>query len=88
MTKAEALDLAHRHIIHQNTEAPLHPDYEYVVTEPTEYADYWYFDHEFNHKADLPESEWLGFGGAPGYTVSKQTGEVTPISWQEKRALT
>ena len=45
------------------------PDYCRVLKDGRELDDYWYFDYSFENLLGLPESEWSGFGGAPGFFV-------------------
>jgi hypothetical protein len=87
MTKEEALTIAQVHIERINEFEPLHPDYEYVVSEPYEYEEYWYFDHQFRPKPDVIVDPNARFAGPPGYVISKQTGEVKTIAWWQLHEL-
>ncbi len=77
--KTEAISAAERYL----AENPLpHEDYEWTTSEPIEVPEGWYFDFTIHCRLDLPEDEWEQFGGAPGFLVSKESGDITVLNWQ------
>jgi len=58
-------------------------NYQWIVAEPTQYNEAWYFDHTFEHRFGRLAEEPLFLGGAPGFLVSKSTRLVSTVSWQE-----
>ncbi|HEX8349314.1 MAG TPA: hypothetical protein VF598_05090 [Hymenobacter sp.] len=87
LTREEAIELADAYIKHQNEENSFHPEYEYAVSEPREYEEYWFFNFEIRHVHDLPKKDWEMFAGAPGYLVYKNTGQVKTTSWEKYSLL-
>ncbi|MBC6697724.1 hypothetical protein [Hymenobacter sp. BT190] len=83
MTKEEAIAIAHGFVSQQNQESPLPTDYQWIVAEPTEYDEAWYFDRTFEHRFGRLAEEPLAIGGAPGFLVSKSTRLVSTVSWQD-----
>lgn len=85
LTEANALAQAYLEQANQNGQAPA--DYEYVLSKPVQYEHCYYFDYQLRHRFGLPQSQWELFAGAPGFIVSRQTGEVSVVSWGEKAQL-
>ncbi|PJJ60565.1 hypothetical protein [Hymenobacter chitinivorans] len=83
MTLHDASALAQAHLQEANRTGLTPDDYEYVLSEPVEYAHCYYFDYQLCHRFGLPESQWEIFAGAPGFAVNRQTGEVSVVSWGE-----
>ena len=77
MNVAEAKIIAAAHI-----EASPHPheDYSWVVREPSDTGDCWYFDYHMEHNHGLPQDEWILFAGAFGFLVNKSSGDVSIVS--------
>lgn len=71
----------------QNQTAPLPVAYHWVVKEPVEYEEGWYFNHSFDHRQGRLAEEPLLLAGAPGFLISKITGSVTTLSWGELAEL-
>ena len=53
-----------------------HSEYRYVLREPVELPEAWFFWYSYEHVGDLPPDRWEQFLGAAGFLVSKSTGEV------------
>ncbi|GAA4023392.1 hypothetical protein GCM10022409_04050 [Hymenobacter glaciei] len=87
VTLTDALALAQTHLIEMNEVAPIHPNYQYGTSKPTEYAHCWYFDYSIQPRLDFLPCKREMFAGAPGFTVSKQTAELHTISWYEMQKL-
>jgi hypothetical protein len=81
VTKEQALAIASQVVAQQNQETSLPAAYYWVVAEPVEYDEVWYFDHTFDHREGRLAEEPLLLGGAPGFIVSKSTGLIKTISW-------
>jgi len=80
MNTLEAKKIAASHL----EENPInHKDYSWVVTDPRNIGDNWYFDYQYRHNGGLNEEEWEGFAGAPGFLINKISGEVQDISFEE-----
>lgn len=87
MTKEQATAIARQFVAANNQTAPLPVPYYWVVREPIEYEEGWYFDYGFDHRQGRLAEEPLLMGGAPGFLVSKNTGLVTTLSWGELAEL-
>jgi hypothetical protein len=87
MTKEQAIAIARQLVAAKNQTAPLPAPYYWVVKEPVEYEQGWYFDHCFDHRQGQLAEEPLLLGGAPGFLLSKSTGSVTTLSWGELAEL-
>ncbi len=59
------------------------PEYRWKLGPGDEVESGWYFDYTFEHVGDLPESEWDGIGGAPGFVVPRNGEPVKVVSWDE-----
>lgn len=64
-----------------------HDDYEWVVVEPRQVADGWYFDFETRCRRDVLKEQWESFAGAPGF-IAKWDGTVRVVGWDELLRLT
>ena len=73
LTISEARSRAQAHI-----EAnPLqHPEYRYVLREPVDLRNGWFFWYSYEHVDGLPQDRWEQFLGAAGFVVSKSNGDV------------
>ena len=87
MTKEQALAIARQHVAANNQTAPLPDPYYWIVKEPVEYEQGWYFDYCFGHRQGRLAEEPLLMGGAPGFLISNSTGLVTTLSWGELAEL-
>lgn len=80
ITAEQATTIAQRHLVAN----PLHdPEYAWIVPEPKETSEGWYFDYRVECLLDIPEEDWTTFLGAPGFLVSKSSGEVRDVGWDE-----
>lgn len=59
------------------------PEYARVLPEPRETPEGWYFDYTVKCLLDIPEEDWTPFLGAPGFLVSKASGEIRDVGWDE-----
>lgn len=87
MTKEQAIAIARQQVAANNQTIPLPDPYYWIVKEPVEYEQEWYFDHSFDHRQGRLAEEPLLMGGAPGFLISKSTGLVTTLSWGELAEL-
>lgn len=87
VTLSDALVLAQAHTEEMNTQAPIHPNYQYGMSKPVEYAHCWYFDYRIQPRLDFPPSKQEMFAGAPGFIISKQTTKLCTVSWHEMQQL-
>jgi hypothetical protein len=62
-----------------------YPEYRWVLTVGRPIAEGWYFDFRFERVDDEPPDD--GFGGAPGYKVVAETGDVRVVGWAELQTL-
>lgn len=63
------------------------PGYRYVHGPAQEVTNGWYFDHCIECDLNIPESEREMFGGAPGFLVSRETGYVSIVTWDQLHSL-
>lgn len=87
VTKEQAIAIARHVVAAKNQTAPLPAAYHWVVQEPVEYDEGWYFDHSFDHRQGRLDEEPLLMGGAPGFIIWKSTGSVTTVSWGDLAEL-
>lgn len=87
MTKEQAIALAAQFVRLQHQASSLPGDYLWVVAEPTEYDEAWYFDHTFAPRAGRWTNEVPQLAGAPGFLVCKRTQAVQSVSWPELAEL-
>jgi hypothetical protein len=87
VTKEQAIAIARQLVTANNQTAPLPTPYYWVVKEPVEYEQGWYFAHSFEHQQGRLAEEPLLLGGGPGFLISKSTGLVTTLSWGELAEL-
>lgn len=80
----DATRIANEHVEAQP--APLE-GYRIALGRMQPVTDGWYFDYRIQCDLDIPESEREMFGGAPGFKVSRDSGEVTVVSWDDLRSL-
>jgi len=82
ITYEQAMSIAQRHL----DIVPLpSSDYQWRLSEPKESEDGWTFDYVCACLKDIPPDQREGFGGAPAFFVSKATGEVRVLGWDEVR---
>jgi hypothetical protein len=80
ITAEQARSIAQRHL----DANPLgDPEYAWVLPAPREIPQGWYFDYMVKCLLDIPEEEWTTFLGAPGFLVSKASGEIRDVGWEE-----
>jgi len=60
-----------------------HKDYRWVLSEPKEIEEGWYFDYKHECILNIPKDEWELFAGAPGFKVLSEDGSVVDIGWDE-----
>lgn len=84
-TKQEILEIAKKHLDESelNQIEGFYPDYSWVIPEPIEFSEFYYFDYKFKCKKNIPEDEWISLCGAPGYSINKKTGQIEIIGWTE-----
>jgi hypothetical protein len=71
VTKEQALAIASQVVAQQNQETSLPAAYYWVVAEPVEYDEVWYFDHTFDHREGRLAEEPLLLGVPPGLSSPK-----------------
>ena len=80
ITAGQAKTIAQRHL----DANPLDdPEYAWILPKPEETAEGWYFDDMVRCLPDIPEEEWTTFLNAPGFLVSKSSGEIRDVGWDE-----
>jgi hypothetical protein len=60
-----------------------YPEYRYVATIGRPAAEGWYFSFAIERVDGHALGEQDAFGGAPGYLVSSDDGQVRVIDWKE-----
>jgi hypothetical protein len=87
LSQAAALALAHAHVTYLNAHTPPPGSQRWVVSNPVEYALYWYLDYQ----TALDPTQMLDlanlFAYASGYLVWKQTHACSLIGWAEYPTL-
>lgn len=77
----QALAIAGEYVASQQP----YPGWKYVVGSWKELADDWYFDHCIVPTSPETDQSGDGFGGAPGFFISKRTGWIRIASWADIR---
>lgn len=88
LSKASALAFAHAHVAYLNAHTPPPGPQRWVVSEPVEYALYWYFNYKTEWDLLQPRDLANLFGYPPGYLIWKQTHACSLIGWGEYPTLT
>ena len=70
---ATAIAIADEHIAKQ---PPPEEGYRFARSEPSEVDAGWYFAYCIECDLNIPESERLMFGGAPGFVVRREDGDI------------
>ena len=70
---ATAITIADEHIAKQ---AAAEVGYRFARSEPSEVEAGWYFAYCIECDLDIPEAEQLMFGGAPGFVVGRDDGDI------------
>ena len=84
MTKDKAIEIAKEHSDKENRESRFSEKIKLIISECKEYEEGFYFDYSFER---LDPNDKDMYGGAPGYMVLKESGEVKIVSWQEMNQL-
>lgn len=80
MNMLRAMEIAKLHL--QNYPAP-GPNFVWTVTAPNETEEEWQFNYTFSQSSMKTNEELPGLGGPPGFAVSKKTGVVREMKWDE-----
>ena len=80
ITAEHAATIAQRHLDANPLEDP---EYARVLPELRETPEGWYFDYTVKCLLDIPEEDWTTFLGAPGFLVSKASGDIGDVGWDE-----
>lgn len=87
LSKASALAFAHAHVTYLNAHTPPPGPRRWVVSEPVEYALYWYFNYQTARDPGQPRRLMDLFAYAPGYLIWKQAHACSLIGWGEYPTL-
>jgi hypothetical protein len=82
MDKISAIHIAVKHIEQRNIDNVV-KDIKWIVSEPIEKENGWYFDYKYESLTDEP----IYLGGAPGFMVKKDDSSIKVISWGEYSKL-
>lgn len=80
MDRKQAINIAKNQVAELNRRNKI-DKIEYIVSEPLEYSNFWYFDHKF--WVIKPTEERVMIAGAPGFKVDKKTGKCLTCSWEQ-----
>ena len=72
---------------HVNSMSAPAEGYRFELGEMHEFAAGWYFDYRIVCDLSIPESEREMFAGAPGFTVERNGGDISIVSWAERQLL-
>jgi hypothetical protein len=87
VTLSDALRIAQAYIAQMNQDDHFHPNYQYEVSKPEEYAHCWYFNYLIQPRPNCPVDKKEMFAGAPGLVIPKETGKPKTIDWNEMQEL-
>ena len=80
MNKAQAKQRAIRHL---KTCVLMQKNFVWIVGDPKDLKDGWYFDYQSKPKGEVLHENWDTLGGLPGFIVDKESGDVRDVSWNE-----
>jgi hypothetical protein len=83
MNREEAIQLAQVYLLEEDRNHPLALDSIRILSSPTEYDDYWYFDYRYHHPDKLSDQLRDMIGGTPGFVVAKRGKQMRAITWNE-----
>ncbi len=84
MTEEEINKISKKHIKAMNKNNPQAEIMNWVESIPLKTNTGFYFDYKFEL---LNPDNPFSFGGAPGYFIDQETGELRNLSWQELRTI-
>lgn len=84
MNKEKAISIAQNYLIQQNQENPSKDQFHFILSEPKEFEKVWYF--EFKIELLNPKKDFA-IGGAPGFTINKENGQIEVISWEQHNSI-
>ena len=86
--KEELLGIANRFIIDLNNRRVSNTPFQYTFSEEyIEYCDRWFFALKIVTKEGVDFGGRTGFGGAPGFTITKGNLEVKTVAWHEWHSI-
>ncbi|MBF4986010.1 hypothetical protein FNJ87_17310 [Nonlabens mediterrranea] len=83
MDRNNAVEFAKNHINLKN-KVNVIPNLIWIESKPIDLGRFWFFNYEYKL---LNEDMNLAIGGAPGFTICKNSEAINDISWQEYHEL-